>query len=186
VIALVGLVIALNLLQAKPFSGIPVIGYALETRFALPFSLGMLAWVLRDRIPLDDRIAALAVVVCAVTLRVGGFSPIGVVAYAYLILWAAWRIPVYGFARKTDVSYGLYIYAFPVQQTVAAFLPGIGPLAFMIASFAGTLPLAWLSYRLIEAPALKVKDVTIALPRRSRAGDPVPVAEAADTGPHRG
>ena len=166
VVALIGYVFLTNVVHAQPLADVPVIGYALLSRFGLAFSVGMLAWVYRDRVPLDDRIAVVAVAVMLTTLRVGGFSPFGMTAYAYLVLWGAWRIPLYRFGRRTDVSYGLYIYAFPVQQTIAAILPGLTPVAFLVASFAGTLPLAWLSYRLVEAPALRLKNVRVALPRR--------------------
>ncbi len=51
-----------------------------------------------------------------------------------------------------DVSYGLYIYASPVQQTLAL----MGGLSFL-ASVALTLPLAAASWFLVERPALRLK-----------------------------
>lgn len=62
------------------------------------------------------------------------------------------------FGRYGDVSYGIYIYAFPVQQTVVwmtgkdfPFVPGL-----LIAS-AATLACAFLSWHLVEQPALRLK-----------------------------
>ena len=159
VIGLVGLVVAQSLIGVHPFSGVPVIGYALSSRFGLAFSLGMLAYVWRHRIPLDDRLAAIAAAAFMVSLRSGTFSTIGMTALAYGVLWAAWRLPFRKFGTKRDLSYGLYIYAFPVQQTVALIAgSSLGPPLFLVASLAGTLPLAFLSYVFVERPALRFKN----------------------------
>ncbi|WP_067100131.1 acyltransferase family protein [Marinomonas atlantica] len=55
-----------------------------------------------------------------------------------------------------DYSYGLYIYAFPVQQSLAHWF-AMDFLTMVIATTAITLPLAILSWHFIEAPALKLK-----------------------------
>jgi peptidoglycan/LPS O-acetylase OafA/YrhL len=74
------------------------------------------------------------------------------------------------FDKKGDFSYGTYIYAFPVQQGMA--LLGIqekGFAPYFISSLLLTSVFAFLSYRLIEAPCLRLKTVTI-FPLRRRAG----------------
>ena len=64
-------------------------------------------------------------------------------------------------ARFGDLSYGVYIYAFPVQQALMAF---VGPQRLGMAAFLGltllaVLPLAALSWWLVERPALGLKAV---------------------------
>lgn len=59
--------------------------------------------------------------------------------------------------RYGDYSYGTYIYAFPIQQTLVYLLPGIDHLSFLLLSFAITIPVAALSWHLIEKPALSLK-----------------------------
>ena len=55
--------------------------------------------------------------------------------------------------RFGDISYGLYLYAFPVQQAVLAFMPGLSfPILTCVAL---TVPLALLSWHLVESPALR-------------------------------
>ena len=55
--------------------------------------------------------------------------------------------------RFGDLSYGLYLYAFPVQQLVLAKLPGLHwPVLTCVAL---TVPLAFLSWHLVERPALR-------------------------------
>ena len=59
--------------------------------------------------------------------------------------------------RYGDLSYGIYIYAWPVQQIAVALLPG-APFALLLATSAVvTTALAWLSWRLVEKPALAFK-----------------------------
>lgn len=64
---------------------------------------------------------------------------------------------------KNDVSYGIYIYAFPVQQVLT--LTGVNaiipPAAFFVAPLTVTLVLAWASWKLL---AVLPASVTIRLP----------------------
>jgi peptidoglycan/LPS O-acetylase OafA/YrhL len=58
------------------------------------------------------------------------------------------------FNNLGDYSYGVYIYAFPIQQTLIYLKPGISLGALMIFSSLLTLGAAILSWRLVEKPAL--------------------------------
>ena len=69
-----------------------------------------------------------------------------------------------------DVSYGIYVYAFPVQQSVAAIWPGIDPLVMFAIAFPVTYGLAFLSWRIVERPALALKRFVAPRPP-----EPVPV-----------
>lgn len=77
----------------------------------------------------------------------------------YLVFYLAY-IPS-GFIRRFndfgDYSYGIYIYAFPVQQSIAAIIPNVSVLTMMALSFACTLILSILSWHLIEKRFLKLK-----------------------------
>ncbi|GMA86210.1 hypothetical protein GCM10025868_14600 [Angustibacter aerolatus] len=110
-----------DLLRRLPDVPLPVLGpLEVENLVALllVFAVGTVAAVAPGRFPLDRRLAVLALVVAAVTLVGGGFGPFGAPAFAYLVLWlSALRTPhLTRVGVKVDVSYGLYIYAFPVQQ----------------------------------------------------------------------
>lgn len=97
------------------------------------------------------------------------------------LAWASWvLLPVavlsFGFAhsrvlsrllRSGDYSYGVYIYAFPIQQTIARFWPDIAIGPYLAASTVGTLVCAVLSWHLVERRALSFK------PRRPNADRPV-------------
>jgi peptidoglycan/LPS O-acetylase OafA/YrhL len=157
---------------------IPLLGYGLVSRFGVAFCLGILAWVWRDRIPLDDRLAAIAGVLLVVSALTRTVPLIGVPALAYGLLWAAWRLPLRRFDARFDLSYGLYIYAFPVQQLLAMLgsrrLPTFVDIVLVLAI---TSVLALASAIVIEQPALRLKHWTPRLGRRIASDDPPLVME---------
>jgi peptidoglycan/LPS O-acetylase OafA/YrhL len=90
--------------------------------------------------------------------RVGrGFEPALVVFGSYLLLWVAVhpKIRLHRFSAKGDFSYGVFLYAFPVQQVIVRFVPRIAPLELAIWGAACALPLAVLSWNFVEKPALR-------------------------------
>lgn len=64
-------------------------------------------------------------------------------------------------ARRTDISYGTYIYGWPMQQILVPFCQGLAPPAFAIVSAAAVIPLGYLSWRLVEKPALRFKRINL-------------------------
>lgn len=66
------------------------------------------------------------------------------------------------FNRFPDVSYGLYLYAWPVQQLIISRVPGITPAALFVSAAAVSICAGILSWYAIEKPALKFKRVRVA------------------------
>jgi len=124
------------------------------------FFVGACFRVHRRRIPADWRIAALLAAIAVAGLH-SRFSYTGlVVALPYLVYWIAMApIPLHAITTRIgDISYGFYLYAFPVQQAVWQLLSGVlGFWELMATAFAATTALAWLSWRWIERPALAWK-----------------------------
>jgi peptidoglycan/LPS O-acetylase OafA/YrhL len=60
---------------------------------------------------------------------------------------------------KRDISYGLFIYAFPIQQTIVHYIPRISFLGMFLLSAIITALLATLSWKYVENPAQKLKDI---------------------------
>jgi peptidoglycan/LPS O-acetylase OafA/YrhL len=95
---------------------------------------------------------------------------------AYLVLYLA-SLPsrLSGFARYGDFSYGVYIYAFPVQQLLVAWMGGRVPVLLLAAmALPIVVVLAALSWHLVEKRALSLKHSPPALlvrllPGRARA-----------------
>jgi peptidoglycan/LPS O-acetylase OafA/YrhL len=127
--------------------------------FGLAFALGALAWVNRDRIVLSPWLALGAVLLIAFNPWGLGRNPFFVPLVAYLVLAFALH-PRFRFApfnRVGDYSYGLYVYAFPIQQILVHAFPGSRPVGLFIAAFAATAVLAVLSWHLVERPMLGLK-----------------------------
>jgi peptidoglycan/LPS O-acetylase OafA/YrhL len=59
--------------------------------------------------------------------------------------------------HERDYSYGIYIYAFPVQQTLVSFWPQMPLPAYLLSTLVITIALAALSWHFVEKPALKLK-----------------------------
>ncbi len=110
--------------------------------------------------PLKPILAAAAFVLGAIAL-LGGFYPVvSPLTITYLLLWLAAVLPFQSIGRIRDYSYGLYIYAYPVQQTIAAYkFTQWGYLIYLLLSVICTLIFASLSWHFIEKPALKCKDI---------------------------
>jgi peptidoglycan/LPS O-acetylase OafA/YrhL len=111
----------------------------------------------RDRVLLDYRIALLAAAL--VFLSFGKwFLVVFPAALIYLIFYFAYASrPLRTDAVVGDISYGIYIYAYPVQQAVACFFPERGPYFNTVASSVIVIPLAWLSWHYIEKYMLGFK-----------------------------
>jgi len=61
--------------------------------------------------------------------------------------------------NETDLSYGTYLYAWPIQSLLIKFIPGITPLSVVIRTTFSSAALAYLSWRLIEKPSLSLRPV---------------------------
>jgi peptidoglycan/LPS O-acetylase OafA/YrhL len=152
------------------------------------FLLGAVAELYRERIPINDALGVASGVVLVFTLLYGGFFVAGLPAYAYLLLWLAIRLPksFQGVGTKNDYSYGIYIYGFVAQQLLAMYnVQRWGFAAFAGLSVLGAFAMAFLSWHLVEKPALRLKrwQPSMAwLPRRK----PARGSAAADTPTHSG
>lgn len=133
------------------------------------FFMGAAFYAWRDRIHLTAfAFAAILVsVVAAAFIQRDLFFIVYSAGLPYLVLYLAY-VPggfIRGFNRYGDYSYGLYIYAFPVQQVIADLVPGVGVAAMVALSFAITFGLAFLSWHLVEKRCLALKTCHVTISR---------------------
>jgi len=129
-------------------------------RLLSAFWAGAAFFVYRDHIPHCKTCAA----ICAGTLLVASFwEPLFLLLWpicgSYLLFWFAWhpRVQSPGWTERYDLSYGTYLYAFPIQQVLVRHVPGITPVALFLIALPLALGCGWGSWRLVELPALKWK-----------------------------
>jgi peptidoglycan/LPS O-acetylase OafA/YrhL len=156
--------------------------YPLPTTWAVCFVIGAAARAVPDgrRVP---RVVVAASMLALVALSVlplrghaltylAGGSVMAVLTAALLVAWGSWhvvgarlapaRVALRGLVALGTVSYGAYLWNYPVTLWLR---PTLGAAAGAVA-VAVTLVLAALSWRLVEAPVLRLRDRR---PRRLRA-----------------
>lgn len=136
-------------------------------RLTFMFFSGASYCVLRERIRLSSAVfgGALAALLAS-PLEPDLFFVVYDLTLAYVVLWLAY-VPggaLRRFNRFGDYSYGIYIYAFPVQQTLLALIAGLSVAGLIVTSGAVTLLLAALSWHCLEQHALRLKPAAPAAP----------------------
>jgi len=127
-------------------------------RFACMFLAGALLYRFRDLIPARWSLVAVSIVIVLAASLLPNYRVLAAIPLAYAIIVSGALIHNQRLRLKTDFSYGVYIYAFPVQQLlVICGLAFLNPFAFAIVATIITLPLAALSWYLIEKPAISMK-----------------------------
>ena len=125
-------------------------------RLSIAFAVGTAFYIWRDRIILTWPVALVLIGIAAVFRDTSIQALTTVSALGYLVFWLAY-IPggaLRHYNKLGDYSYGIYIYAFPVQGLVIWALGPMQPLENMLWSFPATLILAILSWHWVEKPSL--------------------------------
>jgi peptidoglycan/LPS O-acetylase OafA/YrhL len=138
------------------------------SRLGFMFLCGVLLYQYRDRISARPWLVAVMTALLIGSAALRDYRVVGGLAVAYLVVWVGgavrnrrWQL------HSVDISYGMYIYAFPVQQLlVIAGLVSLPPLAFAVVATAATVPVALASWFVVERPALRLKSAR--LPRVGR------------------
>lgn len=139
--------------------------YDNQFRLFFMFFTGSAIYVLRHIICLSTSAFYFLLIILAIsTIQKVLFHTVYHFSIAYMVFYLAY-IPA-GFIRKYnligDYSYGIYIYAFPVQQSLAALIPGISVLYMFMFSAVVTILLAGISWHAVEKRTLGLKENFVA------------------------
>ena len=156
-------------------------------RFVFAFYLGVLAWTLRDLLRIRFAVAAALVALAAAAYGLPWLVrlPLTLVATAYLAFWVGSRRMgwLQRETTRTDLSYGAYICGFFIQQWLIVALPGSSVLLNATLATAIALVVAFISWTLIEKPALSLrKSPIVAKLSRMLAGERGWTLRPAETG----
>ncbi len=127
--------------------------------FAALFLTGSCAYVFRAHIRYDFISCLMALVLLADFLTIPMlFRASMLLGGAYIVFGVATAPVFHRFAPTgADLSYGVYLYGFPVQKLVSWYVPDITPWGLFAVALPASLALAALSWHLIESPALRFK-----------------------------
>lgn len=145
---------------------------AQSLRLTSLFFGGAALLVLSEHVPLSGRLALVAAVLLAADfLLPRPLMAVYAATLVYLVLWLAYTPcrPLAFYNRVGDYSYGTYVYAFPIGQCVAAWLPGASATTILLVTVPVTLALAIPSWHLLEERLLKLKPRPAAPPRADAA-----------------
>lgn len=150
-----------SITQIEPSTFLPGWASTEMLRLVVAFLWGATLAAYATRVRLSHPLGATAAIVSLGTLLQGGFWIVGAPAFAYAVLWAAWALPrpFRRIGAKNDYSYGLYLYAWPVQQLTVVLgwnTWGYFPWVLTTLVIAGALAVA--SWHGIEKHALRLRD----------------------------
>ena len=131
-----------------------------KIRFMIYFFVGAFLWINRERIAYRWYYVALLWMPTLIFFHTQVFYVFAFIAIPYTVIWFA-DLPLerlHNFGKYGDFSFGMFIYGYPIQQSILHFMPSIEIGQFIILSFAFTIPAAVLSWYLIERHALAKKD----------------------------
>jgi len=152
-------------------------------RMLMLFVTGATFYLYAHRIPMAAWLAITAAVVfVASVVLLSDYRMVGAVPLAYVLIYLAAGLPK-NLRLKGDLSYGMYIYHYPLQQllmlTILAYLPTP---AFVVVSLVCVIPVALASWYGIERRALRRKNARFPrwLPGSDSRRPPAPVASVPD------
>jgi len=123
------------------------------------FGAGAIACLLRDRVPISSGVMVTLLLACLFASRTTHALPFFWIAVGYFVLWFAYvpQLPKIPFGL--DASYGVYLWGWPVQQSLVHLTGVDEPLLLFAMAAPIVLALGAASWLCIERPALKLKDV---------------------------
>lgn len=134
------------------------------------FGVGACFYLFRDHV----RYKAAAATIAAFLFLLMMFSPLlatpGLAIFGgYLLFWFAFAVRserLRSIGQTVDLSYGVYLYAFPIQKLIILFSPDLSPWTVTAVTIVVASGIAWFSWWLIEKPALDLRGLkTGAIPR---------------------
>lgn len=157
VIALIVASLALDFLH-------PDAGKGTQTSIRLPliFLSGSLLYLYRDRVLFSPMIVLALFGATWLNAQTPLYHTLLFVSQAYGVLWLALGAPVLprllpARVSGADLSYGLYLYGWPVQQVLFSLFPAVAALSMLLPAIVVSAIVAALSWYLVEKPALSLK-----------------------------
>ncbi|WP_200942359.1 MULTISPECIES: acyltransferase family protein [unclassified Leifsonia] len=127
-------------------------------RFGIMFLAGGLVYHFRHRIRASWTLVIVAMAIVIASAWLPDYRVVAAIPLAYAVITTGALLRQRIFWLRNDISYGIYVYAFPIQQTLVLLgaaawgIPG-----FVVLSIALTIPFAVASWVFVERPALRLR-----------------------------
>lgn len=128
-------------------------------RPALLFYIGMLCYVYREKITLKLSIAILSLLGFMISCILGVLNITVYFCLPYVLLYLAFgtKKKLSEFGKKAELSYGMYLFGCPLQQTVTMLFGGsMNPIVNLLIVFPIDIVLAYILYILVDKPVMKL------------------------------
>jgi len=123
------------------------------------FFAGSAAWVFRDRMPFSLGLLAISLIGLYAGASTDGRELCLKLFLPYVVLYASMAGGIGTRLKRAvgDLSYGIYLFGYPVTLSVIAAANGLSVYSTFAVTIAITLACAWLSWRFVEQPCLRLK-----------------------------
>lgn len=139
-------------------------------RLLSAFMVGTCFWLYRDALPLRGRYAALAAAALLGLMFTPQFAETALILLGgYILFWTAFRVrwrPLLTINAKDDISYGVYLYAWPIGALLIWYWRSIPLTLLGLLTFVGAAACGAISWFVIERPATHWKPYGPAMSRR--------------------
>lgn len=133
--------------------------FNLFVMLGLMFFTGVLVNQYYKKLKIDLRLGLLSLVAFFVSATLlPNLSPLfacTLLAYALFTLGSSDKMSWFG--KKGDMSYGIYIYSFPIQQMIVSSTGTTNPYTLFLIAYPITLVASYASWHLVESKALRLK-----------------------------
>ncbi len=153
--------LALVALLCFLFTPAPPAFFASPAHFCpvLAFLFGALLFINRESVRFTRLGCFILLALCVMSFKTDAYNAISLFSFTYFVLalGLSERTWLPAFDKHGDFSYGLYLYAFPLQQIAIYYVGGENVLLINTLAFSGAMCLAVISWRLVEKPCLALK-----------------------------
>jgi peptidoglycan/LPS O-acetylase OafA/YrhL len=124
------------------------------------FLCGIAAYQWKSEIPLHGMFFVVAVIVAYFTVTTPGLAYFTAIPVTYIMVYMGMlNLPLMRPFSNGDYSYGIYLFNFPIQQSIMKICPGVDSWwALMSISMPATIVFSAMSWHYIEKPALSLKN----------------------------
>lgn len=127
-------------------------------RFAAVFGTGVTYYLFRDKVTFNNTGAAVSFAILMVLMFIKDSAELAFCVFGgYIIFWFAFKVPVLRISRlvnTSDISYGLYLYAWPVQSLFIWCYHDINPWLLCSMTLVSAGCISYGSWTLVERPCL--------------------------------